>query len=118
MPEQRPYRPVPLPPEVVSAVADAAVDGTPEAELLERLESALRLLPSAERRAVLTAHADNGGVAGVAAALDLSDEDADALTRSALQLLRSALADLGPDVAPSYGSLSRRGKPGPRSPQD
>jgi DNA-directed RNA polymerase specialized sigma24 family protein len=108
MPEERPHRPVPLPPDIVSAVADAATQGTPEAELLERLESALRLLPSAERRAVLTAHADDEGVAGVAAALDLSDEDADALTRSGLQLLRGALADLEPGAAPSYGTLRRR----------
>src|SRR6266702_3206836 len=59
VPQDRPTRPVPLPPEVVAAVADAAAAGTPEAELLERLESALRLLPPAERRAVLTAHADD-----------------------------------------------------------
>ena len=111
MSEERPRRPVPLPPDVVAAVADATVDATPEAELLERLESALRLLPAAERRAVLTAHADDEGVAGVAAALALSDEDADALTRSGLQLLRGALADLDAAEAPMYGTLQRR-RPG------
>lgn len=106
MPDARPSRPVPLPPEVVAAVA--AAEGTPEALLLERLESALRLLPAAERNAVLTAHADAEGIAGVAERLDLSDEDADALTRNAVQLLRGALADLGPGEAPSYGTLRKR----------
>jgi len=101
----RPRRPVPLPPDVVALVGDVSVDATPEAELLERLESALRMLPPAERRAVLTAHASDEGVAGVAAAMDLSDEDAAALTRSAVQLLRGALADLEPEPAPDYGTL-------------
>jgi DNA-directed RNA polymerase specialized sigma24 family protein len=105
---------VPLPPEVVAAVADRMVDATPEAELLERLESALRLLPAPERRAVLTAHADDEGVAGVARLLDLSDEDADALTRSAVQMLRGALADLD-EEPPAYGTVHRepRGDPEP-----
>jgi DNA-directed RNA polymerase specialized sigma24 family protein len=98
---------VPLPPEVVADVADARVGTTAEADLLERLESALRLLPAAERRAVLTAHADAEGVAGVAAALHLTDEDADALTRNAVQLLRAALADVE-DPAPDFGAVERR----------
>jgi DNA-directed RNA polymerase specialized sigma24 family protein len=106
--EPRPHRPVPLPPDVVAAIGDTADGATPEAELLERLESALRLLPAAERRAVLTAHAAAEGVEGVAKAFDLSDEDADALTRSAVQLLRASLADLDPEPAPPYGSLTRR----------
>ncbi|HEX8003477.1 MAG TPA: hypothetical protein VF519_12355 [Mycobacteriales bacterium] len=101
----RPRRPVALPPEVVAQVGDASIGATPAAELLERLESALRLLPAAERRAVLTAHAADEGVAGVAAAMDLSDEDAAALTSSAVQLLRGALADLDPDPPAEFGSL-------------
>jgi DNA-directed RNA polymerase specialized sigma24 family protein len=105
--DPRPHRPVPLPPEIVAAVGDRTVGTTPEAELLERLESALRLLPAAERNAVLTAHADDEGVDGVARLLDLSDEDADALTRNALQLLRGALSDVEPE-APAYGAVSRR----------
>lgn len=105
----RPRRPVPLPPDVVAAVGDLHPDATSEAELLERLEAALRLLPAAERRAVLTAHASDEGVAGVAALMDLSDEDADALTRSAVQLLRGALADLEPEPAPEYGTLRGSG---------
>jgi DNA-directed RNA polymerase specialized sigma24 family protein len=106
--EPRPRRPVPLPPDVVAAVGDVHDDATPEALLLERLESALRLLPAAERRAVWTAHANDEGVAGVAALLDLSDEDADALTRNAVQLLRGALADLDSDPAPAFGAVPHR----------
>lgn len=107
MPERH-HRPVPLPPDVVSAVGDLAAGTTSEAELLERLESALRLLPPAERNAVLTAHANDHGVTGVAAAYGLSHEDAEALTRSAVQLLRGALADAEPDAAPAYGTVVRR----------
>ena len=107
MPEApRPRRPVALPPEVVALVGDVAGEHTPEAELLERLESALRLLPAAERRAVLTAHASaDASVADVAAAMDLSSEEAAALTRSGVQLLRGALADLDPEPKPDYGTL-------------
>lgn len=111
MPEaQRPRRPVALPPEVVELVADASIGTTAEAELLERLEGALRLLPAAERRAVLTAHASEDGVAAVAEAMELSDEDADALTRSGVQLLRAALADLEPDATPDFGTLHSPGQ--------
>jgi DNA-directed RNA polymerase specialized sigma24 family protein len=99
---------VPLPPDVVAAVGDVHPGTTPEAELLERLESALRLLPAAERRAVLTAHANDEGVAGVAALLDLSAEDADALTRSAVQMLRGALADVDNGPAPAFGAIPSR----------
>ena len=110
MSDARPFhKPVPLPPEVVAAVGDPTVDTTPQAELLERLESALRLLPAPERNALLAAHAedDDDGVSRVAAALDLSAEDADALTRNAVQLLRGALADLDPE-APPYATVTRR----------
>ena len=108
MPE-RPRRPVPLPPDVVAAVGDLAAGTTPEAELLERLDSALRLLPAAERNAVLTAHAAGGDpVAAVAAAYGLSHDDADALTRNAVQLLRGALADVDADAAQAYGTVARR----------
>ena len=102
------HKPVPLPPEVVESLSDPTVDTTAAAELLERLESALRLLPAAERRAVLAAHADDGGVALVAEQLDLSPEEAEALTRSAVQLLRGALADLEPEAAPGYASVPPR----------
>lgn len=117
MPEApRPRRPVALPPEVVELVADVSAGGTPEAELLERLEAALRLLPAAERRAVLTAHASGDGVAAVAHDMELSDEDADALTRNAVQLLRGALADLEPERIPDYGTLQGPGAKPKRRP--
>ena len=95
---------------MVAALGDPTVGSTPAAELLERLEAALRLLPAAERKAVLEAHAedDDEGVARVAAALDISAEDAEALTRSAVQLLRGALADLDPEEAPPFANVSRR----------
>ena len=112
---QRPRRPVPLPPDVVSAVADPNVGTTAEAELLESLEAALRLLPADERRAVLTAHADEGGIERVAELLAISDEQADALTRSAVQLLRGALADLEPDAAAAFASLRRRRSASPQA---
>ena len=102
------HRPVALPPEVVAAVGDPTVDTTPSAELLERLESALRLLPAAERNAVLAAHAGDGGIDHVAERLDISAADAEALTRSAVQLLRGALADLEPEAAPDFPRAPRR----------
>jgi hypothetical protein len=48
------------------------------------------------------------GAGGVAEELGLSDEDADALTRNALQLLRGALGDLDLDDPVFYGRLQRR----------
>lgn len=106
MPEgRRVPRPVALPPDVVALVADVSADTTSEAELLERLEAALRLLPPPERRAALTAYASDEGIAAVATAMGLSDEDAEALTRSAVQLLRGALADLEPEQTPDFGTL-------------
>lgn len=108
MPDRQHHKPVPLPPEVVESISDRRADTTPTAEMLERLESALRLLPAAERNAVLAAHADEGGAANVAADLGLSAEDAEALTRNAVQLLRGALADLDPETTPDYASVERR----------
>lgn len=102
------HKPVPLPPEVVEAIDDPSVDTTPPAELLERLDAALRLLPAAERNAVLAAHADDRGVELVAERLDISPEDAEALTRSAVQLLRGALADLDENGPPDYATVARR----------
>ena len=112
----RPRRPVALPPEVVALVGDVSDGATPEAELLERLEAALRLLPAAERRAVLTAHAGENGLDDVAADMDLSPEDADALTRNAVQLLRGALADLEPERAPDFPALRGPGAKPKRRP--
>jgi DNA-directed RNA polymerase specialized sigma24 family protein len=64
--------------------------------LLDRLERALAALPAPERAAVVAAHAYAEGPVGAAVELDLDPEDADALARSGLQLLRAAFADLEP----------------------
>lgn len=69
-----------------------------EAELLARLEQALAALPDSERAAVVTALGYDEGVDAVAREQGLSPGQAEALTRSALQLLRGALADC--DLAP------------------
>jgi DNA-directed RNA polymerase specialized sigma24 family protein len=113
----RPPRPVALPPEVVALVGDARGDATPEAELLERLDSALRLLPAPERRAVMTAYASGGGVEAVAAETGLSESEASALTHSAVQLLRGALADLEPDAPPDYPTFEGAGLTPKQRPQ-
>lgn len=86
----------PLPPAVVAAVIDTA-PVTSRAELLHRLELALAELPPAERTAVVAAHGYDEGPVGAAVELDIETADADALTRSALQLLRAALADVDTD---------------------
>jgi DNA-directed RNA polymerase specialized sigma24 family protein len=80
----------------VAAVIDTAPT-TSRAELIHRLELALAELPAAERTAVISAYAYAGGPVGAAVELDIDSEDADALGRKGLQLLRAALADLDPD---------------------
>jgi DNA-directed RNA polymerase specialized sigma24 family protein len=71
-----------------------SASGTPEAELLDRLEEALARLPAEERAAAITAFGYGEGWSGVAVELDLPAGEAEALSRNALQLLRGALADL------------------------
>lgn len=90
---ERPPRCRPLPPSVVASVIDDAPT-TSRAELVHRLELALAELPAAERTAVIAAYAYAGGPVGAAMELGIEGADADALTRSAVQLLRAALADL------------------------
>ena len=65
-----------------------------EAELLSRLEEALNALPPEERAAAVVAYGLGEGSTGVAVELDLETQDAEALARSALQLLRASLADV------------------------
>jgi DNA-directed RNA polymerase specialized sigma24 family protein len=90
--ERRP-RLRPLSSDVVENLAPSST-GTPEAELLDRLEEALSRLPAEERAAAVTAFGYGEGWSGVAEELDLPAGEADALSRNALQLLRGALADL------------------------
>ena len=93
MSEERKPRCRPLPPSYVAQIADTA-PVTSRAELLDRLEAALAALPDAERTAVVAAHGYGEGAVGAAMELGLEGEDADALTRNALQLLRASLQDL------------------------
>ena len=98
--ERRP-RLRPLSSEVIENLAPSA-SGTPEAELLDRLEEALARLPADERAAAITAVGYGEGTFGVAEELDLPALEADALSRNALQLLRGALADLEPGTNERY----------------
>ena len=93
---ERPPRCRPLPPSVVAAVVDTT-PSTSRAELIHRLEVALAALPPAERTAVISSYAYGGGPVGAAVELDIDSEDADALGRNGLQLLRAALADVDLD---------------------
>ena len=93
MTPDRPPRCRPLPPHVVNEVRDPA-PSVSEAALLDRLERALAALPPPERAAVVAAVGYDEGAVGAAMEVDLEPEQADALARSGLQLLRAALADL------------------------
>lgn len=94
----RPSRVRTMPPHEVDSRAAAAPSY--EAELVARLEAALATLPEAERTAVIAAIGYAGGSVGAAMELGLEVDDADALTRNGLQLLRGALADLDPHGQP------------------
>jgi len=85
-----------------------ASEGVSDEELVARLYDALACLPPAERAAAVVAFGFGEGADGVAAELNLPDEDADALTRNALQLLRGALGDVDLDDPVFYGRLERR----------
>ncbi len=95
MTEERRPRCRPLPAHVVEAVAGAE-PGLSHPELLDRLDRALAALPPAERAAVVAAHGYDEGPVGAAMELDTEVGEADALSRSGLQLLRAALADVEP----------------------
>jgi DNA-directed RNA polymerase specialized sigma24 family protein len=87
--EPRPLRCRPVPPAVADARAADVGDG--EALLLDRLDRALAALPPQERAAVVAAHGYGEGAVGAALETGHEPEDADALARNALQLLRAAL---------------------------
>ena len=103
----RPPRLRPVPPEVADGVA-APTASTADAELLVRLTDALAALPPAERAAAVVAFGLDEGLDGVAADLSLTSDDADALTRNALQLLRGALADADVDSGELHSRLAVR----------
>lgn len=98
MAEHRPSRVRCMPPAEVDN--HPAPEGSYEGELVRRLEVALAGLPDAERTAVVSAVAYAGGSVGAAMELGLELPDADALTRSGLQLLRAELSDLDADGTP------------------
>ena len=84
-------------PAVLLDEVAATHPGTPDSELFDLLDDALAQLPSAERAAVMTAYGYGEGSAAVADDLGLDAEEAEALSRNALQLLRGALAEAEPD---------------------
>jgi DNA-directed RNA polymerase specialized sigma24 family protein len=107
MTDHRPPRLRPLPREVIeNSPAGGAALG--EDDLAMRLREALASLPQSERTAAIVAFGLDEGTSGVADQLELSEEDADAITRNALQLLRGALADVDLDDDQIYARLARR----------
>lgn len=85
-----------------------ASEGISDEELVARLYEALAALPPPERAAAVVAFGLGEGPAGVAVELDLEPEDAEALARNALQLLRGALGDVDLDDPVFFGRLTRR----------
>lgn len=80
----------PVPPSVAEAVQALAPDSG-EAALLDRLDRALAALPPDERAAVVAGYGYGEGAAGAAMETGHGLDDADALARNGLQLLRAAL---------------------------
>lgn len=104
---QRPPRLRPIAPGTISDNVRAS-EGASDEELVSRLYEALAQLPTAERAAAVVAIGLGEGPEGVADELGIDAEDADALTRNALQLLRGALGDLDLDDPVFFGTLQRR----------
>jgi DNA-directed RNA polymerase specialized sigma24 family protein len=104
------HRPPRLRPISPGTIADnvRASEGVSDEELVGRLYEALAMLPAAERSAAVVAFGLGEGHAGVAEELGIAPEDADALTRNALQLLRGALGDVDLDDPAFFGRLERR----------
>ena len=107
MSDPRPPRLRPVPPDV-AAKAMQPTAASSDAELLDRLSDALSELPAAERAAAVVAFGLDEGSDGVATGLDMTAEDAEALTRNALQLLRGALADAEADEGETFARLTSR----------
>jgi hypothetical protein len=107
VPSDRPPRLRPISPGTIADNVSAS-EGITDTELVARLYDALATLPPAERAAAVVAIGLGEGPVGVAIELGMDPEDADAVTRNALQLLRGALADLDIDEPAYYGRLERR----------
>jgi hypothetical protein len=104
------HRPPRLRPISPGTIADnvSSTDGLSDTELVARLYEALASLPPAERAAAVVAIGLDEGAVGAAIELGMEPEDADAVTRNALQLLRGALADVDLDEPAFFGRLERR----------
>jgi len=109
VPNQRPRTPR-LRPIAPGTIADnvRASEGISDTELVARLYEALADLPPDERAAAVVAFGMGEGHEGVAEELGLDPDDADALTRNALQLLRGALDDVDLNDPAFFGTLERR----------
>ena len=104
---QRPPRLRPISPGTIADNVRAS-EGASDEELVARLYEALATLPPAERSAAVVAFGLGEGHEGVADELEIGADDADALTRNALQLLRGALGEIDLDDPAFYGRLHRR----------
>jgi hypothetical protein len=109
MTTERPRRARPISSGTIENAA-ATPTGCSDSELYQRLDEALAALPCDERAAAMVAFGFAEGTSGVAGTLGLSDEDAEALSRSALQLLRGAFGDLDPDAPDIPARLARRSR--------
>ena len=109
MPNDR-HRAPRLRPIAPGTIADnvRATEGISDTELLARLYEALAALPPEERAAAVVAFGMGEGHEGVAVELGIDTDDADALTRNALQLLRGALDDVDLNDPAFFGTLPRR----------
>jgi DNA-directed RNA polymerase specialized sigma24 family protein len=94
--------------------AAVAPDTSSEAALIAELEAALATLPAPERAAAMIAFGLAEGPIGVAMELELSEMDADALVRSALQLLRGRMVDAPTQTGELYARLRPRDRHGSR----
>lgn len=94
-PEPRQGKCRPLPPHAVDSRPAAPVEGAEEADLLRRLDTALRDLPDDQRTAVIASYAYAEGVVGAAVELDVETGDAHALGERGLAALRTALREDG-----------------------
>jgi hypothetical protein len=103
----RPHRVRPIAPGTIADNVQTP-EGLSETELVARLYDALATLPPTERAAAVVAIGLDEGAVGAAIELGVDPEDADAITRNALQLLRGALADIDLDEPAHYGRLERR----------
>lgn len=107
MSSRRPPRLRPIAAETLENVAPAGT-GPTDADIYERLEEALFELPEPERIAAVLAVGKAEGIDAVAERLGMSRSDAEALTDSAVQLLRGALADIDLDEPELHARLVRR----------